>query len=56
MPKSHGTTRPGPIRPHPDAALIAALIAIAIAAAAVMTRPDIPRALPAGLSIFGSVL
>ena len=47
---------PGPVRPRQGAALIVALVAIATAAAAIMTRPDLPPALLAGLPVFGSVL
>lgn len=36
--------------------LLVALVAVGIAVAALMTRPDIPRPLPASLSVFGSVL
>lgn len=43
-------------RGGPDLWLIVALIAIAVAAAAIMTRPDLPPQLVAGLSVFGSVL
>jgi hypothetical protein len=40
----------------PDLWLIVALVAIAVAAAAIMTRPDLPPRLVAALSVFGSVL
>jgi hypothetical protein len=51
-----GPAGPGPLRPRQGTALLAALVAIAVAAAAIMTRPDLPPALLAGLSVFGSVL
>jgi hypothetical protein len=42
--------------PHRDTTLLVALVAVGIAMAALMTRPDIPQPLLAALHIFGSVL
>lgn len=49
---------PGPVRPRQGAALLFAFAlasAIGIAAAALVTRPDIPVPLRDGLSVAGSV-
>ena len=47
---------PGLTPPHQDTTLLLTLVAAGIAAAALMTRPDMPRPLLASLSVFGSVL
>jgi len=53
---STSPTSGGPVQPRPGAALVIALAStIAIAAAAILTRPDIPAPLRHGLSIAGSV-